>query len=1589
MIKLLPEFIQLSVPLESEEWKRRIFENLPKAIKSNDFLSIDFWINSVECFVGLSLYTFTKLEIENLANLLFDFIVDTDDVNLMFSAIDLFKSIVNPQKMNLDLKFDWRKVYRVFYDIFISKQKIKMKKYPSKLKNIFPSFVGYVRNYFDENALIEMLEEWDEMLNPTTTKFILGHCLCVLFFPVHHNQHNLWIDKFLNYWCLYNSELYDFQFFSLFSRLAQENYDDIKWNIILPLLFNKITNYLNVPEPLIQGKKGTLTSYQADSYSFFFVNFFSITNLFNLFCDIILSVLTTKYKDLTKSCIEKIIHLIKPSCTIDNKPETSRDIIIEFLNVLISEYIKRINRDKKYSSKLEKITEVDNEWFVNLVLPLVVMEQYRDEQEIQNIQLFVQLSPETIIPQLINTIHYSLEFPHLKSTAYSCLRSITPIICNTNICSDEYWHILENNVIDDISFLDLEKSSQIFIILILLSTSTKFTDDKESFVLTIIEKLITFCENLSKSDADSKLKTISSIIHYFIKASSPLIVQKLSLLFKKYYQTLPSNLLMIVVGIEKISLPFYSEIAISANNLKSYCVLLNLIKKNRSYLYNNSEKLMIILENGLKDDNKKIRNITIDAIKHGIKNTLSTSPFLPGEQGIIPDSNIEIKWYVPDDDILSKTEEFFESFTKIMEELFHSNLREKQLSGCKLAKALVKILLCCLTDIDIGCNYENERFSEPILKKKTFQPLSKYLKQIADFILNEIETNNYHVSIIQKVLKVLYLIINQKDPICDQVPSFSNQYSIMKELGALTIYKDFYNGHSPIINYWKGLSLYGYRQSLPQVYLTDLTKEIIPRVLMFSTCQYKQVRNEAIMIFQNALAIYRQTFDELFENKFKEFFLEGLDTEKYNGLCSLGCSILNIDIDYKMLRMISEISLAVCQQLPQDISESVQQLQQAVIICFDQLDPLDPNLSNDKCYEIRLSLAKEAINRYLKYPALHDLQNYAIALVCSVFCGERPLLDFSICEFLISILTTDDCSICDCLHQVIPLILELLIPREPRRNGIVVDEVNSENYDYVSFKDRLFPSQSKHQTHFLTRQEYEDPKVISLFFKDNPEERVRIHKIFFHQIIDNFQNIEIFISNSVNAQICKEENFSKIRVNFWCSLFRFFGLTLIEKIMNLFDKMIESSSNTAQQVIAAEIFSGLLHSLKDHNFKYMTECSKYLFPLIKKLIQNVDLEFHSIWFYAFSTSLTNFDPRRFYWLFDYMLESIPTTDPIKSERSISLLSDIFSEISFSIVNLRNKLSDIIYKNLTLNIQTKQTKESSALSLLSLIYMYFDENKRGNNQEVKDLLEKLLCNSSQMFVIKWLSILIDYQNLGTISSSGYLFDNFSKFCNFLADVSDDDEMLLKISLFSLIDTNWIGSICKLPPTNENVQEIINKMIKNLLSASNHWQITSIQLILVESFISSLIFYINESTLKNIIDQYVIPNLNHSHSDVQESASHLLSYIVKTSIEFKTIIPNYIEKFKCMLYDRKSLSNRIAGANGISSIIMGTVLFDNVPQYVIDGFNLLSDALEVDSSVDNIINKFLSDFWALHDNNLMKEIRSILSPFQSSLRPSYFC
>ena len=91
----------------------------------------------------------------------------------------------------------------------------------------------------------------------------------------------------------------------------------------------------------------------------------------------------------------------------------------------------------------------------------------------------------------------------------------------------------------------------------------------------------------------------------------------------------------------------------------------------------------------------------------------------------------------------------------------------------------------------------------------------------------------------------------------------------------------------------------------------------------------------------------------------------------------------------------------------------------------------------------------------------------------------------------------------------------------------------------------------------------------------------------------------------------------------------------------------------------------------------------------------------------------------------------------------------------------------------------------------------------------------------------------------------------------------------------------------------------------------------------------------------------------------------------------------------MHDKESSLERVAGAKGLRSIITGTTLFDYIPQYIIDAFSALSDALEFDHSVEGIITEFFSDFWSLYDNNLMKNIAETLAPFRASLRPSYFC
>jgi hypothetical protein len=112
--------------------------------------------------------------------------------------------------------------------------------------------VQFARNYFSETATDEMMREWEGMLDPAGPNFLLGHCLLVVFLPVHIGQHMKWLQRFLNLWSLFRGDEYDFQFVSLFAPPSRYGYEDIEWGNILPFLFNIVGNMIGIPTTLLQ-----------------------------------------------------------------------------------------------------------------------------------------------------------------------------------------------------------------------------------------------------------------------------------------------------------------------------------------------------------------------------------------------------------------------------------------------------------------------------------------------------------------------------------------------------------------------------------------------------------------------------------------------------------------------------------------------------------------------------------------------------------------------------------------------------------------------------------------------------------------------------------------------------------------------------------------------------------------------------------------------------------------------------------------------------------------------------------------------------------------------------------------------------------------------------------------------------------------------------------------------------------------------------------------------------------------------------------------------------------------------------------------
>lgn len=1600
--RFLPQFIQNKLENEEQQWKTLIFENLPKAIENNNYEEIDFWITTLENYTEFETFTFTPEEVEKIATILYNFIITTQHMNLLTSACATFILIVNPQHIKINLEIDWHILYDLLYDAIISHSKTKTRKYPPKMSQTLISMIRISRSYFPETSTDEMLLLWEHMLDPYQHTFILAQCLLSLFLPVNHGQHNKWLQKFLDLWTVYRSDYFDFQFLSIFARLSRYGYKDIPWDRILPFLFNVMCLYLEIPSTLLSSQITQITNYHPELYMDFFKDLESPAVNFRLFSIIVINLLTGETQTMAREYVERMFHLISPFCTasVHNEDEVQCEGPVEFLNEFVYQYVRRYQKEKKYGATvLEPLTQEDNEWLVSNVLPLILMEQFHEDPQFSYINDIVQLAPSMAIYPLLNTVKSTFEHLHLKQGAYQTLVALAPTIIYTKEGLEEFMMILEKHLPEDLNFMDTLKSSVVFSLGSVVASSMKFTEENESFITEITKKCILFVKHAIGDDYINSLAELVTMLGCIVHSSPPEVAYRLAQLIRDEVDTLPDTCISsIIEPLSKYSVKAFSSIALNPTKLKDYIILEAMIKQNQAFLLEKLESIKAIIKEGLDKDDKKIQKRSIRLIKWVLKNMLSIYPIMPTATGITDMNECKQQWHIPSEKEIDCSISVIEFAIEIMKKKFECQDRKEHKIATGIGKSILKGMQASLSDFDFEHEDESELLTQPPIEMYSIKKLVNYYESVFYYLLEIMEKKETHEAIIQRILQTILQTIIPHNPLANNIDSINNDYRIHCQLSRLSTLLPPLQSVTHLVIYNKSLLLFTVRSSIKKNYVTKMMRKVTEVVYKFAPFQHKRIRNLVNIYFGNLTSQFRTQFVHYLERSIP--FIEDPKTDKdsLSGYCNVASSLGNLDISMKNLELLKNTALAVCRQLPKEVPEdSARHLRQVVVYYLDQIDPYDPRLDRTEFLKIREELASEAIRRHAKYPAFRETQNYAAALASSVFVGNPYLLKLPYFQFFLSIMTTDDNLVRECIVQFIPTSIEKLIPRVPRPNGVRVDEVTPENYDIAMFIDRPFREQAKMMPHFMSEDEMMDHDKLKYYLnsedkmENDVEERIKINRLLFEKLCHDQTIIDKLIQNLVDGQIHKEETFLKNRVLFWSTFCRFFGLPFVELLINKLYKMIEPGVSLAHHVIAAEIFAGCIHSLKSRKYKEVEKMAGFIKPFVTKLIYTIDPEFHSVWYFAFYASFTDIDPRRIFWLYDHILTCVPKGDGLRAARSVSLICDILLDAAYNIPSLRSKIEDIAYQPLFSkeSLDFEQIRECSVRALSSILAISFDPVKRGYNEESYRILDRFIKDSPDSFIIRWLIGQYSTQSTSAIASGGYVVDHLNDWVNFILDKDENEERVARTALMDVANSNWIGSICKLPISLESVKEVIDKVLKALDPTKKPWQVYTVQLILTESFLGSTFFFIDEKILEDMIEDRVKPGLLNQHPDVQNAASQLLSFVVKSSLQLRDKLPDIVQNFTTMLKDRESLTNRIAGAKGLGSIITGTVLFDDVPQYVIDSFSALTEQLEIDTSVESIITQFLSDFWAVYDNNLKNNIAEILAPFHASLRPSYFC
>lgn len=1583
--KILPPKLRDEIKQHQPEWGPTFIRLLPGIFTGNDRARIKVFLTVLNVYAQSEFFTLTKTEVEQILQLLYDFIISMRFLDISINAISIFVEMIDSIYLQLDLEFDWRQIYAIIYKYSISQSKGKKYPKPNDYISSIVTFVSSCKRYFKANATEEIIDEWKHMIDTQSPFITLATSLLCLFLPVNQHKQDLWFQYIIDLWSIFKPSIHDSIFLPLFVRLSSQNIPEFDWTPSISFFFAKLNHFLGVPtSPIDQGND--LTNFSVDNLNFAFVESFTVNDLLLFYAKLIVRLFATSAKETVKDHLVRLIHLLKPLHS--PLPETDDGSVIVrasiFLNSLVAAYAQRVKADRRHKLQLAPLTKEDNHFFVDLILPLYILELYHAESSCEQLGQLVQILPDVAIPPVFDCFLRLSDYSHLKAPALRTIAAIAPTILVTGIKKEEFLNVVLNFV-DDITVMDIERSQMIFTIYESILLTQKVDESMTSWVLTLIHKCIEYCQTSVYEDFKDSLNSMELMLTALSISIDQSLKEEVNQIIEENIQTVPtSNISRFCDTFSPENLLTTIKKDINEHNLT---ILKCIMRASKTIAWTHSQESKELIKEGLKSPLKKVRHQACACLKWFLRCYLLYYPFQPTRCGLSSLTETSIEWHVPNDNEFDECCQLIDEMIVIMKELFQSSHNKNdQFTSVKIALSLVKGFIGAVSATDLETTAEQVYSDFPDFFTASSPKLAERLQIITNWLLS-IASDTLHEEISAIILKCFTVIIVTIDEISLSAESISERFDTICGMSKQSVLLPSFDAMFPNHHYWLALKILANLSCFLTIPMTILTEKVILKSFEYASSPYPAVRKNCESFLSQASLYYEIEMSSLFQALFSQFddcFL--LDIDQISTMCVFMSFFIQLANPVKQFKEITSIALNLCRELPVDVpNDNLRALRNQIVQVINYFDFNTPPLDTEEIYNYRVEIIYSSISRSLLFPKSSETQNYAVALICSVINGRKTILDPDVYDFLLSMFLSYDTSVRSVSLQLISSAIEHLIPRIAIDQKVEYDKLTPENFDSYQFHDLKFKRIKKKCSRLLSKDEIFDQNIIKQYFPGDYEERIQLHKAFYRVFYDNDSNfIKEFCKLCVDSQIHNKERFSIEKYSFWVSAIRFFGIDLILILISIATDYLNSEPQLACLYTASEIIAAVIFSTVYFKFEVIQTISGPLFDFIKKAFCGIESDTSFSWFTVLYGVLSGLDPLRFFWLFDFLNILHPDFDNQAQSKSIRQDSEICLLLIFSATRDLNKMKTVIMSRIPLYLNTEHLE----IGRSAIIQVFLTISKEcfrfpvdTNWSEIMNFVfNEFILKADNKFISRWLYEQFYQFIQSSLVVAPFCFDHLREFV--LMDFGSDDDSLTMLTngLICLLHSDLIS----ISMSKEDIDQTINKIIEQLDPNDQSWPKQVLMLSLLIEFVRGIFYYISSESIDLLISKIVLPAFEHSNLDVQNLASILFAFIMKTFVNKRDLLPQFVESFSKMLLEGE---NQLAGANGLFAVIWSTLLFDDVPQYIIDAFSALTAKEWSNRALQEQINHFLGDFKAAHDDNFTENARELLSPFMQFIQPSY--